>query len=166
MLADERAYAIQTLAVQTLTAENFAPFGAVISPKLDGVEFGPDDAQLDLTGGKPRFYCMIVASRGLLVTQIARHRHVTQALASCGGQEWLLAVAPPGEAEEPALEAIRAFRIPGDVALMLHKGAWRAGPLFAAGERSFFNLELCDTNIVDHHTCKLISRYGVALKPE
>jgi ureidoglycolate lyase len=164
MLAQERAYTIQNLAVQTLTAETFAPFGTVIPPKRDGVEFGPDDAQLDLTGGKPRFYCMIVASRGLLVKQITRHRHVTQALASCGGQEWLLAVAPPGEADEPALEAIRAFRIPGDVAVMIYKGAWHAGPLFAAGERNFFNLELSDTNIVDHHTCKLTSRYGVALK--
>lgn len=158
------AYAIQTLEAQTLTATAFAPFGTVIPPKPDGVAFGPDDGQLDLAGGQPRFYCMIVPSRGLLVTEITRHRHVTQALASCGGQEWLLAVAPPADAEEPPLEAIRAFRIPGDVAVMLYKGAWHAGPLFEAGERSFFNLELSDTNIVDHHTCKLTQRYGVALK--
>ncbi len=62
------------------------------------------------------------------------------------------------------MEAIRAFRIPGDVAVMLLRGAWHAGPLFEAAEASFFNLELSDTNVTDHWNCDLVGRYGVALR--
>jgi hypothetical protein len=78
-----------------------------------------------------------------------------------------MAVAPPvdlgNDTAEPKLDDIRAFRVPGDVAVMLYKGTWHAGPLFEGGTLNFFNLELADTNIVDHQTCKLTERYGVAL---
>ena len=63
-----------------------------------------------------------------------------------------------------APQDIRAFRIPGDVAVMLHTGTWHAGPLFEAAEMSFFNLELADTNVVDHHSCDLTSRYGLVIQ--
>lgn len=162
------AYRLQDLAVLDLTPEAFAPFGTVVPPTEDGVPFGDGDARLDLTQGTPRFYCMRIPGRGLVVKQITRHRRVTQTLASAGGEAWWLAVAPPSDLTvddaEPALADIRAFRIPGDTAVALHTGTWHAGPLFPeGGERSFFNLELADTNVVDHHTCKLTARYGVAL---
>lgn len=156
------------LPIHTLTPEAFAPYGTVIPPMEDGLPFGPQDAQLDLTGGTPRFYAMRVPARGLVVKQITRHRHVTQSLASVGGHDWCVAVAPPldldREDAEPRLEDIKAFRVPGDVAIMLYKGSWHAGPMFEGEEQSFFNLELADTNIVDHHTCKLVERYGTALR--
>ncbi|WP_407048638.1 ureidoglycolate lyase [Methyloraptor flagellatus] len=167
-IATTSDFALQDLAINELTSDAFAPFGTVVPPMEDGVEFGPHDAQLDLTQGTPRFYCMRIPGRGLLVKQITRHRSVTQTLASSGGHDWWLAVAPPKNLDvpdaEPAIEDIRAFRIPGDTAVMLYKGTWHAGPLFDGGERSFFNLELADTNVVDHHTCKLTARYGLALK--
>lgn len=155
------------LPVAELTAEAFAPFGTVVPPMEDGVPYGDLDARLDLSQGTPRFYCMRIPGRGLTVRQITRHRHVTQTLASAGGHDWWLAVAPPYDlavdGAEPALDDIRAFRIPGDTAVTLHVGTWHAGPLFEGGERAFFNLELADTNVTDHHTCKLTSRYGLAL---
>jgi ureidoglycolate hydrolase len=161
-------FTMRDLTIETLTAESFAPFGTVIPPMDDGVEFGPHDAQLDLSQGTPRFYAMRIPGRGHIVKQITRHRHVTQTLASVGGHDWLMAVAPPADLDkddaEPALGAIRAFRIPGDVAVMLFAGTWHAGPLFEGGTQSFFNLELADTNVVDHHTCKLTVRFGVALQ--
>jgi len=156
------------LPVQPLTAETFAPFGAVIAAAADGVPFGPQDAQLDLSRGTPRFYNMRLAGRGLRFSRITRHRLVTQVLASVGGFDWLLAVAPPLALQdahaEPLPQDIRAFRIPGDVAVMLFAGTWHAGPLFEAAEMSFFNLELADTNDVDHHSCDLTSRYGLAIQ--
>ena len=156
------------LPVLALTGEAFAPYGSVIAPMDDGLPFGATDAPLDLTGGTPRLYAMRLPARGLTVTRITRHRRVTQALASVGGHEWFMAVAPPlavdDPAAEPALGDIRAFRIPGDVAILLHKGSWHAGPLFTEAEQSFFNLELTDTNEVDHHTCNLVERYGCALR--
>jgi ureidoglycolate hydrolase len=156
------------LPVLDLTAERFAPYGSVIAPMDDGVPCGTANAPLDLSGGTPRLYAMRIPARGLTVTRITRHRRVTQALASVGGHTWFLAVAPPRAAHdpqaEPALDDIRAFRIPGDVAVMLYKGSWHAGPLFEGAEQSFFNLELTDTNAVDHHTCDLAARYGAALR--
>lgn len=160
--------ATRDLVVQDLTPESFAPFGTVVPPMEDGIPFGDLDARLDLSQGTPRFYCMRIPGRGLVVKQITRHRRVTQTLASAGGHAWWLAVAPPYDVEvdgaEPKLEDIRAFLIPGDTAVSLHTGTWHAGPLFESGERSFFNLELSDTNVVDHDTCKLTTRYGTVLK--
>ncbi len=157
---------IRDLPAMKLTPEAFAPFGTVIPPTEDGVPFGQGDARLHLASGTPRFYCMRLLTRGLVIRHITRHRQVTQVLASAGGSPWLLAVAPPPATDladaEPPLEAIRAFQIPGDTAVMLLLGAWHAGPLFEAPEASFFNLELSDTNVTDHWSCDLTQRYGVA----
>jgi ureidoglycolate lyase len=138
----------------------------VIAPTQDGVPFGPADAQLEFGSGTPRFYAMRIPGRGLEVTRITRHRACTQALASVGGHPRALAVAPPFGLDNPDAapkpEDIKAFLIPGDVAIMLHRGTWHAGPMFPVGqERSFFNLELADTNVVDHHTVDLVAAYGV-----
>lgn len=167
-MSPSAAFALRTIPVEPLTPQAFAPFGTVIVPREDGGPFGPGEAQLDLTQGLPRFYAMRLSGRGFIVTRITRHRRVTQVLASAGGRAWRMAVAPPrglddGDAE-PTVEDIRAFDIPGDVAVMLCKGTWHAGPLFAEGTtQSFFNLELADTNLTDHHTCDLAARYGIAL---
>ncbi len=154
----------RSIVVEPLTSEGFAPYGTVIAPTDDGVPFGPDDAVLDLTQGTPRFYTMVIPGRGFEVSAITRHRLVTQTLASAGGHEWVIAVAPPGDVSNPAAQPdpdnIRAFSIPGDSAIMLDTGTWHAGPLFAGGERAFFNLELADTNIVDHQSCDLGESFG------
>jgi ureidoglycolate hydrolase len=168
LAAPDRTHTTIDLPVLDLTSQAFAPFGRVIAPIDDGAPVSEADAPLDLSGGTPRLYAMRIPARGLTVARITRHRRVTQALASVGGHTWFLAVAPPLAVDdpeaEPALADIRAFRIPGDVAVMLHKGTWHAGPLFEGAAQSFFNLELQDTNAVDHHTCNLVERYGRALR--
>jgi ureidoglycolate lyase len=158
---------LRDLAVVGLTQAAFAPYGTVIPPMEDGTIFGPQDAALYFGAGVPRFYAMRLTNRGLDISRITRHRGVTQVLASAGGNPWLLAVAPPPAVDvaeaEPALDDIRAFRIPGDAAVMLFRGTWHAGPLFEMPEASFFNLELSDTNVTDHWSCDLGKRYGVTL---
>ena len=112
---------------------------------------------------------MRLSARPTVVRRITRHRRVTQALASVDGSSWLMLVAPPLGLDDPEakplLEDIRAFEIPGGLAIMLFRGTWHAGPLFAGEEASFFNLELADTNETDHHNCDLVESYGVALAP-
>jgi ureidoglycolate hydrolase len=161
--------AYREVLIQPLTPEAFAAFGTVIPPTDDGIPLGAGDARLDLSQGTPRFYAMRIPGRGFTVTRITRHCKVTQVLASAGGKCWVMGVAPPLGIDDPSIEPdiedVRAFAIPGDVAIMLHKGTWHAGPLFAEGTKeSFFNLELSDTNKVDHQTCDLSARHGLALK--
>jgi ureidoglycolate lyase len=159
---------IRDLPVSELSAEAFAPYGTVIPPMEDGTAFGLQDAALRLEAGIPRFYAMQLPNRGLVISRITRHRQVTQVLASAGGLPWLLAVAPPPTEDlpeaQPALEDIRAFRIPGNAAVMLLRGTWHAGPMFETPEASFFNLELSDTNVTDHWNCDLAKSYGVTLR--
>lgn len=155
------------LPLEALDAQAFAPFGTVIPPREDGTPFSAEDAVLDLSQGTPRFYTMRIPGRGLEVRTITRHQNVTQVLAAAGGHGWAVAVAAPGElvdGDAPDIGRIRAFVVPGDVAVKLHAGTWHAGPLFEGDPAAFFNLELADTNEVDHDSCELLVDYDIALR--
>ena len=154
----------------SISSAEFAAYGEVIAPSVDGAPFGPSDAQLVLTNGTPRLYIMRLEQRGLAFDRITRHVRVTQCLAAVGGGEWLLAVAPPlapddrGAMPDPA--AIQAFRISGPVGIKLHRGTWHAGPFFTAPEMDFLNLELADTNETDHVDCHMGRDHGVTFRFE
>ena len=160
--------ATRELPAPTITREAFAPFGDLIAPIEDGVPFGAADAKLDLSQGTPRLYIMRLPRKGLVFRQITRHRGVTQCLAALGGKPWFLAVAPPKNFDdpkaEPAIEDIAGFLIPGTVAVKLHRGTWHAGPFFEDEDIDFLNLELSDTNEVDHQNSHLAERFGFALR--
>lgn len=160
--------AVRDLPAKPITPAAFAPFGELIAPIEDGVPFGTGDAKLDLTQGTPRLYIMRLPRKGLVFRQITRHRGVTQCLAALGGKSWMLAVAPPKNFDdpmaEPALEDIAGFVIPGNVAVKMHRGTWHAGPFFEDEEINFINLELADTNEVDHQNSYLAKRFGFALR--
>ncbi len=83
------------------------------------------------------------------------------------GGEWFICLAPPRDADvagaKPDPAEIQCFRIPGDKALALHRGTWHAGPFFEAETQDFLNLELADTNEVDHHTVRLDAEFGIAI---
>lgn len=152
----------RTLPVSPLTAAAFAPFGVVIEPKPDGAPFSAEESVLDVSGGTPRFYIMSLEDKPATFTGITRHRRTTQTLLGVGGGEWLLAVAPPtADDTPPAIDEIRAFRIPGGSAVTLRKGTWHSGPFFAAPTMDFANLELSDTNVVDHDTYRLDRELGL-----
>lgn len=70
-------------------------FSQVIEASPDGEEFGPHDAQLDLSNGIPRFYVMQLKDRSLRFSNITHHANVTQCLGSIGGNVWYLGVAKP-----------------------------------------------------------------------
>ena len=150
---------LKQLKAEAITTAAFSPFGQVIFPAADGASYGPQDAQLKLDEGIPRFYIMQLTGRGRRFHTITRHQRCTQCLGALNGADWLMAVAPPGTDSDPDPETIRAFHIPGDCFIKLHVGTWHAGPLFDSQVVNFYNLELSDTNIIDHHTCDLRSRY-------
>ena len=147
-----------SLEAEPLTPDAFLPFGVVLHALEDGTPFTSEEAALDVSEGTPRFYLMTLRDKPLRFTRITRHLHTTQTLMSVGGSEWYIAVAPAGNLSKdgiPFLEEIRAFAVPGDVAITLKKGTWHSGPYFQSEELGFVNLELSDTNVVDHHSYQL-----------
>lgn len=152
---------VRTIQALPITAEAFRPFGQVIMPQPDDTPFNPQDAQLDLQNGTPRFYIMQLHQRGRRFHDITRHESCTQCLGALEGHEWFLGVAPPGNQPKPRIEDIQVFQIPGNCFVKLAVGTWHAGPYFDADTVNFYNLELSDTNVVDHTTCDLSQTYGI-----
>lgn len=154
-------YLLLKLHPQPITAEAFQSFGQVIFASEDGAPYGSHDAQLQLHNGTPRFYIMRLQYRGLKFHRITRHQQVTQCLGSLEGKEWFIAVAPPSQDAVPDWEHITAFQIPGNCFIKLNVGTWHAGPYFEESTIDFYNLELSDTNLVDHDTCNIFETCGV-----
>ena len=62
-----------------------------------------------------------------------------------------MCVASPSAKPAPKIEDIKAFRIPPKTIVKLERGTWHAGPLITNDSATeFYNLELSDTNQVDH----------------
>ena len=155
---------VKKLIAQEITSENFRPFGQLISAAQDGKKYDLDDAQLSLENGTPRFYIMRLNQKGLKFTKITRHVQCTQCLGSLEGKEWLMAVAPPCTEEAPKLEDVVAFKIPGNCFIKLEAGTWHAGPYFEQDFVDFYNLELSDTNVVDHFTHDFAKSHNLELE--
>jgi ureidoglycolate hydrolase len=144
---------VQQLQAEWITSANFRRYGQVIFASVDGKAFDAEDAQLNLQNGTPRFYIMRLNKRGRKFHKITRHLQCTQCLGSLEGKDWLIAVCPPhNELDTPVLEEMAAFRIPGNCFIKLNEGTWHAGPYFEHDVVDFYNLELADTNVVDHFT--------------
>lgn len=154
-------YLLRQLSAQPITAEAFQPFGQVIYATEDGKPFSATDAQLNFQDGVTRFYIMRLQHQSCKFHKITRHLGCTQCLGSLEGKEWLIGVAPPSETALPAWEEITVFRVPGNCFIKLNVGTWHAGPYFESATVDFYNLELTDTNLTDHHTCNLIEKFGV-----
>ncbi len=143
---------LKQLRAEWITPESFQPYGQLITPSKDGKPYDDRDAQLNLQNGTPRFFIMGLHKRGRKFHAINRHSQCTQCLGSLEGKDWLIAVAPPSQTEKPVIGEIVAFRIPGNCFIKLEVGTWHAGPYFDCDVVNFYNLELSDTNVVDHFT--------------
>ena len=143
---------IKQIRAKWITEDNFKPYGQLITATKDGKPHDSKDAQLNLSNGLPRFYIMHLEKKGRKFSKITRHSLCTQCLGSLEGKDWLIAVAPPCESEKPDLEKLVAFKILGNCFIKLETGTWHAGPYFDDDFIDFYNLELIDTNIIDHFT--------------
>ena len=98
---------------------------------------------------------MHLPRRGMTFDRITYHANVTQCLGGLNPASWYLAVAAPSGSVQnaPAEQDLHAFKIPAGKFVKLHQGTWHAGPLFQEHDSmKFYNLELSDTNQVDHNT--------------
>ncbi|CAN3700730.1 MULTISPECIES: ureidoglycolate lyase [unclassified Microbacterium] len=148
------------LTAETVTPAGFEPYGVVLTPMEDGTPFTAEEAVLDVSNGIPRFYLMHLDDKSPEFVRVTRHLETTQTLMAVGDVEWTIAVAAPG-LDAPALDDLRAFRIPPRTAITMRKGTWHAGPFFADPSMDFVNLELDDTNVTDHHNHRLDDAFGV-----
>ncbi|MEM7553811.1 MAG: ureidoglycolate lyase [Cyanobacteria bacterium P01_A01_bin.84] len=156
---------LKQIQTQLITPENFLRYGQMISASQDGKTFDEQDAQLSLDKGTPRFYIMQLRNKGRKFHTITRHTQCTQCLGSLFGKDWFMAVCPPNnQSTKPDLENIAAFHIPGNCFIKLAVGTWHAGPYFDHETVDFYNLELSDTNIVDHFTHDFIKSDNLELE--
>lgn len=156
---------IQKLRSQLITPENFQPYGQVIYVSKDGKNFDQEDAQLNLQNGIPRFYIMRLQEKGRQFHHITRHVKCTQCLGSLDSKDWFMVVCPPNNhINEPELSKIAAFQIPGNCFIKLDMGTWHAGPYFDHEFVDFYNLELSDTNVVDHFTHNYLKSHNLSFE--
>ena len=65
----------------------------------------------------------------------------------------------------PQEQDLTAFRIPSNCFVKLHAGTWHAGPLFPEPDKvNFYNLELSDTNVIDHNTHRYLQGDGIVFE--
>ncbi len=129
----------RTIELTPLSPQAFAPFGEIISlehtPKLPidlysgaNAIHGPVVLQAD---ERPEFILFRVGYRGGEIRYLERHHAMTQTFIPLGNDPYILTVAPP-EADIidgfPDPSTIRAFKIPGDVSINIHRGTWHEPP--------------------------------------
>jgi ureidoglycolate lyase len=130
---------IETIVPQPLTPKAFAPFGEVISFEatsklpidlysgLNAIH-GPVVLQSDET---PEFILFRVGYRGGEIRYMERHHGMTQTFIPLNGDPYVSVLAPPDAPLVdgfPNFSSIRAFLVPGDVVLNIHRGTWHEPP--------------------------------------
>jgi ureidoglycolate lyase len=125
--------------IEHLTPQAFAPFGTVLHP------YGRERLPVNTYGDKLSLYreefesdqpieWFIVQGlqRPLSALFLERHMMITQTFIPMNGDGLIMIVAPPACAEEPnglpSYAKTRAFFIPGDTAVQLHRGTWHENP--------------------------------------
>lgn len=128
-----------TIVPEPVTGEAFAPFGEVLSltdaPKLPidlyqgrNAIHGPVVLQAD---EQPEFILFKVGDRGGEIRYLERHHGMTQTFIPLGGDPFVSVVAPPDvELVDgfPRFDQVRAFLVPGDAVLNIHRGTWHEPP--------------------------------------
>lgn len=140
--APKTSVAIHTtrrLPFEIVTPESFAPFGVVLT------EAGRERLPINTYGDKldlyregfesdqpTEWFIAHFRNRGTGVLFLERHQQLSQTFIPLGGNGFYTVVAQPGAREEngfPAMEELRAFWVPGDVAIQLHRATWHENPM-------------------------------------
>jgi ureidoglycolate lyase len=108
------------LKVQSMTREAFAPFGVLIDSR--------GSVEIDLGEGKPSLTGATSERRPFRFDFMARHRRTMQVFSPLASSRFVIAVAPPSEADAPEVERIAAFLVDGRLPYAYHKGTWHTPP--------------------------------------
>lgn len=127
--------------VEPLTEEAFEPFGAVVGagsrpPALEIGTMQTWKAPFEVDGALAMIICRY-AREPIAWSRMERHLAVTQAFLPLASVASVMVVAPPSDPTRrdaaPPPEAVRAFRMTGDVGVVLWRGTWHALRRFPLG---------------------------------
>ena len=158
---------METLTALSLDQCDFTRFGTAILPVDDMTPHSSCDAELKFNGDNLRYYVMRLRRRAAVLGSMTRHIQATQCLGSADAQPWWLAVATAKlQSEQLDHSTVQLVKVEPGEAVKLHQGTWHAGPFFLATTALFFNLELSDTNLVDHNSQPLNQKLKLQLSYE
>ena len=158
---------METLTALSLHQCDFTRFGTAILPIDDMTPHSSCDAELKFNGDNLRYYVMRLHRRAAVLGSMTRHIQATQCLGSADAQPWWLAVATAKlQSEQLDHSTVQLVKVQPGEAVKLHQGTWHAGPFFLATTALFFNLELSDTNLVDHNSQPLNQKLKLQLSYE
>ena len=132
---------IQTVRVQTLTLERFAPFGTfcpMLEPNtphfgIPPIQFYRDALQLELAGKPPSFSTCRVEPRAFVIDVMEFHSNTGEGILPLDG-DVLLQVAPASAPDGSfPLEQLRVFRVPRGTLLAIRPGVWHHAPFALEG---------------------------------
>jgi ureidoglycolate lyase len=128
-----------TLKPMALTAEAFEPFGRVLTEagrtRLPVNTYGD---KLDLyrenfeTDQPIEWFIVVGRPRWNGVLFLERHKQLTQTFIPVGGKPFYTIVAPPEAVDRDGFiqpDQMRAFSVPGDAAIQIHRGTWHENPM-------------------------------------
>jgi ureidoglycolate lyase len=137
--ANAETHTKRRLKVEVANAENFAPFGRVLTPE------GRKRLPINTYGDKMNLFRESFESdqpiewfifqgykRWNGVLFLERHQQLTQTFIPVGGKPFYTVVAPAGCSEEngfPALDEMRAFLVPGDAVIQVNRATWHENPM-------------------------------------
>lgn len=141
----------ETLRLQALTPEAFAPFGDVIGiegREAELINYGLTRKYADLAtidvgrdGGRPavHLYRSRPVALPLRVEVMERHPLGSQAFVPLHGRPFIVIVAPAGDA--PERDAIRAFLTDGTQGVNLARGVWHHYQVTLGEESDYFVID-------------------------
>lgn len=123
----------------TATAQNFAPFGVVLTEagrnRLPINTYGPalDLYREGFESDQPiEWFIFQGRNRGTDVLFLERHQQLSQSFIPLTGRGFFTVLARPGAREEnglPALDELQAFHVPAGTAIQLHRATWHENPM-------------------------------------
>jgi ureidoglycolate hydrolase len=120
-----------------MTRERFAPYGILLDSR--------GSVEIDLGTGAPSLTGATSERRAFEFQFMARHRRTMQVFSPLASSRSIICVAPPTDADAPAVEAVVAFLVSGHLPYAYHKGTWHTPPFAVAEWSSYLVIDRAGT---------------------
>ena len=115
---------IKSINVIPLEQDKFKLYGEILKPHMN--------LELDFGEGTPTMRIFSAPFREFMFDEMSRHLHCCQVFLPLNGKDFIIALAPPSDNNDPFavpdIKRIRAFIVNGSSGIVLHKGCWHVTP--------------------------------------